>query len=98
MRKLARETFLELLRRFTREQRPPTKSKASAYTYAPREFAKEPEAVDAGITEVMFAEAMAALFADGMIDMGTHKTGQRKAVDCIVEVEKGKGKYSGLFS
>jgi hypothetical protein len=57
----AEEIFIELLRRLTVENRYVSDKKSIAY--APAVFAREDEAVKAGITGPHFAEAMRRLFA-----------------------------------
>jgi hypothetical protein len=53
--------FLELLKRFTKEGR--TVGDKNGHSYAPAQFAKEPEAKDAGLRKEALADAMRRLFA-----------------------------------
>ena len=61
----AETVFLELLRRFTKEGR--TVGDKTGHSYAPAQFAKEPEAKNAGLLKEALANAMRRLFAQNKI-------------------------------
>jgi RecA-family ATPase len=62
---IAREVFLDLLRRLTREKR--SVGEKIGPSYAPKKFAKELEAQRAGLTKKNLEKAMSQLFQSGAI-------------------------------
>jgi len=73
------QVFLQILRRFTEQGR--TVSDKHSSTYAPSEFAKEPEAKESKLTKEMLEDAMRRLFAIDKIAVvkegrPSHRTGR----------------------
>ena len=66
----AETVFLELLNRFTKEGR--TVGDKNGHCYAPAQFAKEPEAKNAGLLKEALANAMRRLFAQNKIHVETY--------------------------
>jgi RecA-family ATPase len=73
----AQDVFLQLLDRYNCQER--TVGAKKGHTYAPAQFAEEPEAKAAGLGSRAFAEAMRRLFADNKIHLESYGRPSRPA-------------------
>jgi hypothetical protein len=68
----ADDVFMNMLKRFAREGRNASHNPAAARIYAPTQFAKETEAVSAGVRKPELETAMLRLFEAGKIHVETY--------------------------
>ena len=94
------EVFLSLLDEREKQGRP-VSDKSRSSNYAPKEFALLPAKSRDGYDKGSFTKAMAAMFADGKLELASYKTGGKEAEKIVrrdgsATAQDGSGGYGRL--